>query len=133
MKIVFGKDTGSVEDASQCIVLDVPDDLDADETEEWAAENVENGAPVISDSEGGQVTLSASTEEDAIIDLGDRRPLWLTVRLGEGRPTASLALIRTDEGLVVDLYAYGQEDGEALGGTWVLDQDLIDVTEAAGA
>ena len=34
-RVIYGTDTGSIEDFGQCIVVDLPDDLDADETEEY--------------------------------------------------------------------------------------------------
>lgn len=36
----------------------------------------------------------------------------------------SVRINKTDEGIAVDVYALGDEMGEALGSTWVLDSEL---------
>ena len=36
-KILFGQDTGSIEDYTQCILIDVPNEVD--DVEEWLDEN----------------------------------------------------------------------------------------------
>jgi hypothetical protein len=46
MYIIYGLDTKSIEDAKQCVLCEVPDDLDADETAEWLADNGEYGFPI---------------------------------------------------------------------------------------
>lgn len=47
MYIIYGLDTKSIEDADQCVLVEVPDDLDADTLAEWLDENGEYGDPVI--------------------------------------------------------------------------------------
>lgn len=39
MYVIYGLDTKSIEDAEQCVLIDVPDDLDAEGYEEWLQEN----------------------------------------------------------------------------------------------
>lgn len=38
MKIVYGLDTGSVEDLAQCVVIDVPEDYDEEQLKEFVLE-----------------------------------------------------------------------------------------------
>jgi hypothetical protein len=44
MKIIYGLDTGSIEDASQCVLIDAPD---IEDLEEWLEEFGHNGLPVL--------------------------------------------------------------------------------------
>lgn len=48
MLIVYGLDTGSIEDAAQCVILDVPDEeCDSDESmESWLEEYATYGLSV---------------------------------------------------------------------------------------
>lgn len=76
------------------------------------------------------ITLTPeSIDNDVIIDfLGEaaRDSAWLTVNLGPDRPTVSVVIIATDEGIVVDLYPVDEEDAQPVGSTYVLDADLTD-------
>jgi len=47
MYIIYGLDTKSIEDADQCVLIDVPDDLDAESQTEWLEENGEMGYEVV--------------------------------------------------------------------------------------
>lgn len=47
MYIIYGQDTKSIEDAEQCVLVEVPDDLDAETQEEWLEENGYFGYDII--------------------------------------------------------------------------------------
>lgn len=53
-----------------------------------------------------------------------RDSAWLTINLGPDRPSASLCIIRTDEGIVLDLYGLDHETGEPVATTWAFDAHL---------
>lgn len=66
---------------------------------------------------------------DAIIAFAGERTrdnVWLTVSLGPDRPTVSLNVIATDEGIVLDLYPIGYEDGDRgpVASTYAFDGDF---------
>lgn len=66
--------------------------------------------------------------EDFKANLERNQSVWL------GVADASLYIKRTDEGIVVDIYAKGAEDGECLASTYVFDSELTpDVDEAVVA
>jgi hypothetical protein len=48
---------------------------------------------------------------------------WLTVDLNNGRPKFSVNIVRTDEGMVVDVYPEGQEDGGPVASTYAFDEE----------
>jgi len=43
MYIIYGLDTKSIEDAEQCVLVKVPDDLDAETQAEWLEEHGDEG------------------------------------------------------------------------------------------
>lgn len=47
MRIIYGLDTESIEDFSQCVVADLPDDLDGMETEDYLREHPVTVTPVV--------------------------------------------------------------------------------------
>ena len=47
MYVVYGLDTGSIEDADQCVLVEVPDNLDADDVAEWLYQWGCYGDPII--------------------------------------------------------------------------------------
>lgn len=69
------------------------------------------------------VPLIAPDGEDFVANLQPDQGLWLRVGL------ASLMIKRTGEGVIVDFYAAGAEDGECVGGAYVFDSDLEAVLE----
>ena len=50
----------------------------------------------------------------------DYRRTWVTVG------PYSVLLNRTDEGIVIDVYPLGREDGDTVATTWAHDNDLIE-------
>ena len=84
-----------------------------------------------------EITLSGDdVEQDIIIRFPEpaaampRDNVWITVHLGEGRPSASVRIVRTDEGMMIDAYPYLREDEPELAGTWVLDEELVEEVDA---
>lgn len=55
-------------------------------------------------------------ETDYLLEPG-ATSCWITV------DNISVYIVRTDEGVVVDLYAKGRESDESLAGTWALNQE----------
>lgn len=47
MYVIYGLDTKTIEVAEQCVLIDVPDDLDAENQPEWLEENGEMGYEVV--------------------------------------------------------------------------------------
>lgn len=69
-----------------------------------------------------------SIDNDATITFegpATRDNAWLSIDLGPGRPFASLNIISTDEGLVIDVYPMDYEEGAPVGSTYVFDADLL--------
>jgi hypothetical protein len=62
------------------------------------------------------VTFPSSTYTDSV---------WITVHLGEGRPSASVCILRTDEGVVLDVYPLDGESGEPAASIYAFDADLL--------
>lgn len=56
--------------------------------------------------------------EDYQTSLKPHQRLWL------GVDNASLCIQRTDQGLVIDVYRKGEEDGEVIAATYVFDAEL---------
>lgn len=46
-KVVYGLETGSIEDAAQCVIIDIPDWVFADATADYIEEHWEEGKPVL--------------------------------------------------------------------------------------
>lgn len=46
MKIVYSVATGSIEEANQCFVYDVPDEVDADDLDKWLVDHLLVGISV---------------------------------------------------------------------------------------
>lgn len=57
----------------------------------------------------------------------DARSVWIGVK------DFSIYIVRTDEGVVVDIFARGHEMDECLGSTYVFDQEAKEVIEGADA
>ena len=55
----------------------------------------------------------------------DATSVWITV------DNISVYIVRTDEGVSVDLYAKGREEDESLAGTWALHQEAATEEELA--
>lgn len=75
-------------------------------------------------------------EEDATVIFPStegvkRDSAWLTLKMGvEGWKPLSLRIIRTDEGVVLDLYVLGEEDMEPIAATWaVAKEDFMEESE----
>lgn len=64
------------------------------------------------------ITAESVANGDYVAALERNESLWLTVGL------ASLHIKRTDEGVVVDLYAKGAEDEESVASTYAFDAEL---------
>lgn len=62
------------------------------------------------------VTFSGSTYTDCV---------WITVHLGEDRPSASVRILRTDEGVILDVYPLDGESGEPVASIYEVDADLL--------
>jgi len=82
------------------------------------------------------ITLDGDDKStDAIItfpaDANTRDNAWLTVDLNRGGPSYSLNIIRTDEGIVLDLYVLDHEDSDngPIATTYALDNDALDIIE----
>jgi len=43
MYVIYGQETKGIEDAEQCVLIDVPDDLENEEVAEWLEENGDFG------------------------------------------------------------------------------------------
>lgn len=67
---------------------------------------------------------------DAIVVFSDeanaRENVWLTLDMGIDRPTYSLNIVKTDEGIVLDLYLCDKEDMGTVATTYAFDQDAHD-------
>jgi len=73
------------------------------------------------------IALGDSIDNDATITFdgpNHRDNAWLTVNLGPGRPAASIVIIATDEGLVIDVYSLDREDDMPVASTYAFDTDL---------
>jgi hypothetical protein len=64
------------------------------------------------------ITAESIPNRDYVADLDKNESLWLTVGL------ASLHIKRTDEGIVVDIWAKGAEDEEPIASTYAFDSEL---------
>lgn len=80
-----------------------------------------------------KVTLGPSLEDDVIVQFPEaantRDNVWVTIHLGGGRPSASLNIIKTDEGIVLDLYPYKDEMSDSAASTYCFDDDLAPSSE----
>ena len=56
----------------------------------------------------------------------DATSCWITVG------NLSVYIVRTDEGVSVDIFAKGAEGGESIAGTWALDTEADDVETCVG-
>jgi len=65
------------------------------------------------------IDLSKSGSEDA----------WFVVQLGQDRPKARVNVIRTDEGLVIDVWPDDDDSPESVASTYVFDAELDNVEE----
>jgi len=72
---------------------------------------------------------------DAIItfpaDVNTRDNVWLTIDPNRGGPAYSLNVIRTDEGIVLDLYVLDHEDSDngPIATTYAFDTDATAIIE----
>lgn len=70
---------------------------------------------------------------DAVItfpaDANTRDNAWITVDLNRGGPTYSLNIIRTDEGIVLDLYVLDHEEEEPVATTYAFDHEAAEIIE----
>lgn len=64
------------------------------------------------------ITAESIVDRDYVAALEKNESLWLTVGL------ASLHIKRTDEGVIVDLFAKGAEDEEPIASTYAFDSEL---------
>lgn len=64
------------------------------------------------------ITAESIANSDYVAALEKNESLWLTVGL------ASLHIKRTDEGVVVDIFAKGGEDEEPIASTYAFDSEL---------
>lgn len=65
-----------------------------------------------------KITAENVETGDYVANLAKNESLWLTVG------NASLYIKRTDEGVVVDIYGKGREDGESVASTYAFDAEL---------
>lgn len=82
-----------------------------------------------------EIEVSVDSEKDITIvfppTAGFPDRAWITVDLNGGRPKFSLAIIRTDEGFVLDAFADEGEMGEPVATTYAFDTDLVPEDEEA--
>ena len=67
----------------------------------------------------------ASSDNDYFLP-DDEISCWITVK------NLSVYIVRTDEGVSVDIFAKGAEAGESIAGTWALDTEADDDEKAMG-
>jgi len=74
---------------------------------------------------------------DAVVtfpaDANTRDSVWLTVDTNRGGPKYSVNIVKTDEGLVVDVYLLDREMDDPVASTYVFDQDALDIIEGESA
>ena len=76
-----------------------------------------------------QVSKGRPYEDDMVIRFGDetqRDNVWITIHLGKNRPTMSLNIIRTDDGVVFDAYPYKMETDNSIVSMYCFDSDVSD-------
>lgn len=77
------------------------------------------------------VVVDDDPDAEAVIRLVDDEDLWISLDLGQGRERYSLNIIRTDEGIVLDLYLKGFEDEGTVATTYAFDNDASEKRLAA--
>jgi len=75
------------------------------------------------------VAVGTGLNDNNIDITGIDNDVWITVELGDGRPSASVHLIRTDEGIVVDVWPGDDSGDEPIASTYAFDEDLTDPTD----